>query len=59
MHAYRTVLCLVAEEVVNTKQIFKGNVLEVKRLGTVKVKEDLEKSEKIERKMFRGLSFTV
>ena len=34
MNAYRSVLCLVAKAVVNTQQIFKGKVLEVKHLDT-------------------------
>ena len=34
MNAYRSVLCLVAKMVVNTQQIFKGEVLEVKHLDT-------------------------
>ena len=31
--------CSVAEEVVNTKQLFKGKVLEVKRIWRVKMKD--------------------
>ena len=36
------VLCLVAEKVVNTKQIFKGHTIGVKRMGTVEKKENVE-----------------
>ena len=36
------VLCLVAEKVVNTEQIFKGNTLKVKRMDTVEKKENVE-----------------
>ena len=44
MHAYRSVLCLVAKIVVNTQKIFKGKVLEVKYLGTEMATENVEKS---------------
>ena len=41
MNAYRSVLCLVAKIVVNTEQIFKGKVLEVKHLSTEMAKENV------------------
>ena len=43
MNAYRSVLCLVAKTVVNTQQIFKGKVLEVKHLDTEMATENVEK----------------
>ena len=45
MHAYRSVLYLVTKTVVNTQQIFKGSILEVKHLSTEMAKENVEKSE--------------
>ena len=39
------VLCSVAKRVVNTKQIFKQNTLEVKRLGIERMKKSVEELE--------------